>query len=186
MWHGEAIAKVLSAHGETSGQKRIVATSVRDKIMERLGPIPSMIGSAIMKERFIAVHMTWGAVNEWTTQSGYAALAAKADHPELTKLLKAIMKQEGRHIAFYSTEAKKRLADSNGAQKATRFLFKTQWGPVGSGIMPEEEVKHLAAYLYDGEQGLEALRRIDSNVQRLPGLEELTLLKDAFENLAVV
>ena len=48
--------------------------------------------------------MTWGAVNEWTTQAGYARLAARAGHPVLTSSSR-IMRQEGRHIDFYASQA---------------------------------------------------------------------------------
>jgi len=40
-------------------------------------------------------HMTWGAVNEWTTQAAYA-VSKPLDHPTLATLLLRIMKQEGR------------------------------------------------------------------------------------------
>ena len=49
-----------------------------------------------------AVHMAWGAVNEWSTQTGYGRLIEKAKHPVLTELLRRIMRQEGRHIDFYA------------------------------------------------------------------------------------
>ena len=58
--------------------------------------------------------MTWGAVNEWTTQAAYARLAQRADHPVLTELTKRIARQEGRHIDFYAAEARRRLGESAG------------------------------------------------------------------------
>ena len=54
--------------------------------------------------------MAWGAINEWTTQAGYARLSDKADHPTLRELLKRIMRQEGGHIDFYASEATRRLS----------------------------------------------------------------------------
>ena len=69
------------------------------------------LGSALTRH-IVAVHMTWGAVNEWTTQAGYGRLAAKAEHPVLSELLRRIMRQEGRHIDFYAIGARQRLADS--------------------------------------------------------------------------
>jgi hypothetical protein len=69
---------------------------------------------------FTAVHMTWGAVNEWTTQTGYSQLSQRAGHPVLSALLKRIMRQEGRHIDFYATEAEDRLEASRRAQRLTR------------------------------------------------------------------
>ncbi len=37
--------------------------------------------------RFPAVHMTWGAINEWTANAAYNRLAKIADHPTLAELL---------------------------------------------------------------------------------------------------
>ena len=182
LWHGEAISKILDAHGEIHGGERINETETRKSISERLGPIPSMVGSAMFKS-FPAVHMTWGAVNEWTTQAAYAQLAKKADHPELTKLLKAIMKQEGKHIVFYSTKAKEMLEESATGRKITRTLLEHKWSPVGSGIMPRSELQHMVRYLFADPDGEASIERIDRNISRLPGLSELTLLGDAHKEL---
>ena len=140
----------------------------------------STIGSAAFAGRaFIALHMAWGAVNEWTTQAGYSRLAEKADHPTLRELLKRIMKQEGGHIDFYASEATRRLAASPKAQRLTRFALKHLWRPVGSGVMPKEEVGFLVSYLFDGDEGQRCAARIDRRVDRLPGQAELHLLDTA-------
>ena len=105
MWHGEAIGAVLEAHGEEAGAPRIAALRQRHRRREALTTL-STIGSAAFAGRaFIAVHMTWGAINEWTTQAGYARLSERAGHPTLRELVGRIMKQEGGHIDFYASEA---------------------------------------------------------------------------------
>ena len=105
MWHGEAIASVLEAHGEVAGAPRIEALRRGRRRQEALSAF-STIGSAAFAGRaFIALHMAWGAVNEWTTQAGYSRLSERANHPTLRELLKRIMKQEGGHIDFYASEA---------------------------------------------------------------------------------
>jgi hypothetical protein len=43
--------------------------------------------------------MTWGAVNEWTTQAAYARLAKVADHPTLSVLLRRFWAPVGSGIA---------------------------------------------------------------------------------------
>ena len=100
--------------------------------------------------------MTWGAINEWTTQAGYSRLAEAAGHPTLRELLRRIMKQEGGHIDFYASEATRRLGDSPKAQKMTRFALSHWWRPVGSGVMPKREVGFLVNYLFDGNKGADA------------------------------
>jgi hypothetical protein len=128
--------------------------------------------------------MTWGAINEWTTQAGYARLAEKADHSTLREILKRIMKQEGGHIDFYASEAGRRLAESPRAQKLTRFALKHAWRPVGSGVMPKEEVGFLVKYLFDGQEGNTMTSRIDRRVDRLPGQADLHLLDTAVSKLS--
>ena len=123
--------------------------------------------------------MTWGAINEWTTQAGYARLSETAGHPTLRELLRRIMKQEGSHIDFYASEATRRLDESAKAQKMTRFALSHWWRPVGSGVMPKREVGFLVTYLFAGDKGAEALARIDRRVDRLPGQSDLHLLTRA-------
>jgi hypothetical protein len=102
----------------------------------------------------------------------------------LRELLKRIMKQEGGHIDFYSSEAGRRLAESPRAQKLTRFALKHLWRPVGSGVMPKEEVGFLVKYLFDGTDGKTMASRIDRRVDRLPGQGDLHLLETAVSKLS--
>ncbi len=153
MWHGEAIGHVLEAHGEPAGAPRIAALRHGRRRKEAVSTL-STIGSAAFAGRaFIALHMAWGAVNEWTTQAGYSRLNERASHPTLRELLKRIMRQEGGHIDFYASEATRRLAASPRAQRLTRFALKHLWRPVGSGVMPKDEVAFLVRYLIDGADG---------------------------------
>ena len=184
-WHGEALASVLSAHGEVSGETRVRARRQRLGWGERFRPMAMMAGSALAGEHFVAVHMAWGAINEWTTQAGYAQLSRRADHPVLRELLRRIMRQEGRHIDFYASQAERRLAASRPARRLTRIALSRYWTPVGSGVMPRAETCHLAGYLMGGPDGLEVARRIDRRVDRLPGLSGLALLESSLEDLGV-
>lgn len=178
-WHGDAIAQVLRAHGETAGRPRVHKLRRRRRIAEALSPLKHMISSAIAGPAMTAVHMTWGAVNEWTTQAGYARLAARADHPVLTELLRRIMRQEGRHIDFYASQAADRLADDRRARRLTRFALRRMWAPVGSDVMPTEEVDHLVTYLFGDDEGRAMVERIDRRIDRLPGLGGLHLVAAA-------
>jgi hypothetical protein len=98
MWHGEAIGRVLEAHGEEAGAPRIAALRHSRRRHEALSTFSTIGLAAFSGRAFIALHMTWGAINEWTTQAGYARLSEKAAHPTLRELLRRIMKQEGGHI----------------------------------------------------------------------------------------
>ena len=81
-WHGEAIGRGAGRPrraGRSARGSRPLAPAAR--LRDRLAPILHGLGSAVVGDAYTAVHMTWGAVNEWTTQAGYARLAARANHP---------------------------------------------------------------------------------------------------------
>jgi hypothetical protein len=176
-WHGEAIAQVLRVHGEVAGLDRVAPMRRALGRKDRVEPLLMWLASAVAPD-FVAVHMTWGAVNEWSTQAAYARLSAKASHPVLTQLLRRIMRQEGRHIDFYATEATRRLGSSRAARRLTRFALRRLWSPVGAGVMPEAEVRFLIRYLF-ADDGRAIAERIDRRVDRLPGLGGLGLVDGA-------
>jgi hypothetical protein len=177
-WHGEAIGEILQAHGEPGNNERMTAVRKRLGFHDRLRPIISQMSTGIFPA-MSALHLAWGAVNEWSTQAGYARLSQLAGHPVLSDLLARIMRQEGRHIDFYQREAALRLKESPLAQRLTRSALKHLWNPVGSGVMPREEVAFLARYLFSGPDGQKTAARIDRQVDRLPGLAGLGLLSKA-------
>lgn len=175
-WHGQAIAQVLEAHGEKSGASRL--STMRQKLPRNDSIRPAVFSAvSALTKHLPAVHMAWGALNEWTTQAGYGRLIEKAQHPVLSELLRRIMRQEGRHIDFYSSQAHTRLAASPSSQRLTRQLLCRWWAPVGSGVMPKSEVRFLASHLFGDDQGLEVARRIDRQLDRLPGLDGLELFE---------
>jgi rubrerythrin len=186
MWHGEAIGQVLEAHGEVAGASRIAELRLGRRRQQAFTTFNTIASAAFAGRAFVALHMTWGAINEWTTQAGYARLAERADHTTLRELLKRIMKQEGGHIDFYASEAGRRLAENPRAQKMTRFALKHLWRPVGSGVMPKKEVGFLVKYLFEGDDGNAVAARIDRRVDRLPGQGDLNLLKTSVAKLSGV
>lgn len=177
-WHGEALAAVLEAHDQPAGRGRVAALRQRLPKRDAWRPLAFQLGSTFTPH-LTAVHMTWGAVNEWTTQAGYARLAKLAAHPTLGELLRRIMKQEGRHIDFYASEARRRLVDSRAAQRLTRWALRRFWAPVGSGVVPDTEVAFLGRYLFGDAEGRAVAERIDRRIDRLPGLAGLGLLGGA-------
>ncbi len=177
-WHGEAIAGVLEAHDEPAGTARISDLRRRLPRRDAWRPVTFQVASAITPH-LTAVHMAWGAVNEWTTQAAYARLSRLAGHPTLTELLRRIMRQEGGHIDFYTAQARTRLSDSLAAQRLTRWALRRFWAPVGTGVVPDREVDFLRRYLFGDEDGKAMADRIDRRVDRLPGLGGLYLLRDA-------
>jgi hypothetical protein len=177
-WHGEALGSVLAAHGEPANNERISAMRTSLGVRDRLRPLVSQLTSSVVPGA-TGVHLAWGAVNEWTTQAGYARLGQLAHHQTLTELLRRIMRQEGRHIDFYAHEAAKRLGEHRAARRIARMALRRFWAPVGSGVMPDQEVSFLVKHLFSGEAGVASLARIDRQIDRLPGLAGLHLAERA-------
>jgi hypothetical protein len=111
-------------------------------------------------------------------------LAEAEDHPVLTDLLTRIIRQETRHAAFYAAQARDRLARSARARRLTRFALRRFWEPVGSGVMPKAETRHMVGFLMGGEAGARVVARIDNKIDRLPGLAGLRLVGRTVERLA--
>jgi hypothetical protein len=182
-WHGEALAAVLAAHREDAGRPRIAALRAALGWRDKVRPLLMTFGGWWGRGDLASVSLTWGAINEWTTQAGYTLLARRAGHPVLADLLSRIARQEGRHIDFYSSAARRRLASSPRARRLARFALTRFWHPVGAGVMPAEETSFLVAHLLTDEAGRAAVERVDRCVDRLPGLEGLRLLTRSAEAL---
>ena len=183
LWHGEALARVLAAHDEPGGPDRVA--SMRRRLGWRITASPLLwMGFSAMTRHFLAIHMTFGVVNEWTTQAGYVRLAAEARHPVLDELLRRIMRQEGTHIAFYRSHAVERLEASERAQRTTRRAVRALWSPVGASVMPEAETRHLVGTLFSGADGRAVADRIDRRVDALPGLDGLGLMSGTLARYA--
>jgi hypothetical protein len=178
-WHGEVLDKVLAAHGLPTGAAHTAAVRKRLGWRDRLAPIGQALIANVVGEDFVAVHMTWGAINEWSAYAGYARLAELEQHAALSTLLTRIMRQESRHAAFYASQARERLATSTRARRLTRFALKRFWEPVGAGVAPRSETRHMLHFLLGDASGRRTLDQIDERVHRLPGLDGLNLVRRA-------
>jgi len=132
---------------------------------------------------FCAVHMTWGAINELTTLTGYRRLAALAGHPVLTALLDRITRDESRHFFYYYRQAALRLRRP-AVSRIARLLVDRFWAPVGSGVQPQSELCFMADYLFAGAPGRAAARKADETIRKLPGFTTVRLLEDWLDRFA--
>ncbi|MGL4339950.1 MAG: ferritin-like domain-containing protein [Rhodoglobus sp.] len=184
-WHGEALAAVLAAHGVELDFDELKATRLKLGWRDRLDPIKQSVLGQIIGKDFIAVHMIWGAANEWSAVAAYNRMAELEQHPVLCELLRRIAKQESRHVAFYATQARERLARSKKAQRLARLALKNAWGPVGSTVMDPAEVSHVMGHIFSGEAGLREIRRIDQHISGMPGLRGLSIVETAMKKYGI-
>jgi hypothetical protein len=171
LWHGRAIDKVLRASGREVNPLRAGELIGTVTWMERLEAFLSAL-LANSTPHFIATHMAWGALNEFTAAASYMALARRTQNPAVRELCKRMAEQERKHFAFYFEQAKKRLERSRLARVMARFALTRLWSPVGGGVSGAEALPMVAEYLFGDEQGWEDIVRAEKRMNQLPGIEE--------------
>lgn len=172
-FHGIALSRFLEAAGAPVGPRP--TPRGQESFGKRLEAAATAMVSKAWPD-FCAVHMTWGAINELTTLTGYRRLALVSPHPVLTDLLDRIVLDESRHFFFYYRQAEIRM-QGRAAARIARILVDRFWAPVGSGVQPDEELRFLATYLFAGPEGRAAARKVDDTIRRLPGFETVQLLE---------
>jgi rubrerythrin len=198
LWHGEAFSRFLGEAGHrvppsyehVEGNDPFPTRFDRNQwIRQKFGTkgyvshMGTLLGSALFRD-FVAVHMTWGAVNELSTLTAYHRIIAKTEHPVLIQLLQAIIKDERRHFAFYRAQARMRLRGSRQARTITRWALEHLWAPVGTGVRPQRETDFVIHSLFGDSDGLVAVKEMEQTLGELPGLERTTFLSDALEGAA--
>ena len=193
LWHGEAFSDFLRAYGiEVPAEPKLpdgrtplpTRPSRTARLREQLGVghklslLPTMLGSMLFRD-FIALHMTWGAINELSTLTGYHALIRRTEHPVLHQMLRRVIQDERRHFAFYRAQARARLWRApRRTRRLVRWILDSFWTPVGAGVKSDAEVDALVLYLFGyDERGREMIREMDATVSEIPGLDGITLLE---------
>ncbi|MDX2170565.1 MAG: ferritin-like domain-containing protein [Deltaproteobacteria bacterium] len=169
--HGRALAGALAASGHPPALRTRQARSWRARV-----EATAIAALSAAWPQFLAVHMTWGAINEITALTAYRRLAALVEHPALRALLGHIARDESRHFAFYYAHAERRLAASALTRRVVRGLVERFWAPVGHDVQPDAELRALGAYLFSGPDGRAAAQIVDRTIQRLPGFTDVPLI----------
>jgi rubrerythrin len=198
LWHGEAFSRFLGEAGfrvaptfeDVSGDDPFPTRVDRNQwVRQKFGTkgyvshIGTLLGSALFRD-FVAVHMTWGAVNELGTLTGYHRIIAKTEHPVLIQLLQAVIKDERRHFAFYRAQARMRLARSRQARMITRWALEHLWAPVGTGVRPQAETDFVIHDIFGDADGMVAVKEMEDTLGELPGLGGSRFLSDALRGAA--
>lgn len=177
--HGEVLNRFLNEAGIETGEKwkEQVHQSV-SRFYKMNNYLVTMLTNLIGKQ-FTATHMTFGAIHEMSTAQGYRRLMKMADHPVLTDILTAIMREESAHSKFYASIAQIELKQSEFARKVARFIVNKFWTPVGQGSKPKKQTDYTIGTLFGGKEGLEWLdRNVSQKIQAFPGFAGLTKISD--------
>lgn len=177
--HAELLNRFLNEAGFSTSErwfeqaKRSIPVSYR--VTGYLQPyLTNLIG-----RQFSAVHMTWGAIQEHSTLSGYERLWRAAGHPVLEYILRAIAREEARHALFYWSLARIELNKSANRQRLARFLVEKFWTPVGQGAKRAEDTNLVIGSLFRGAEGMDLFRkRVNDRIAQLPGFEGFTRAAD--------
>jgi hypothetical protein len=172
--HGEVLNRFLNEAGIETGEtwkeqvKRAVSTFYHSNTY-LLTTLTNLIG-----KKFTATHMTYGAIHEMSTAQAYRRMQKLADHPVLTHILNAIIREESAHTQFYWSIARLELRNSPIAQRISRFVVDHFWNPVGQGSKPKRQTHYTIGTLFGGDEGLEWVdKTITRRVSELPGFSDL-------------
>ena len=152
--HGEVLNRFLNEAGVETGETwqsdiRRNVSSVYNSYTYLLTTITNFIG-----EKFTATHMTFGAIHEMSTAQGYRRLKVLADHPVLTQILNAIIREEAAHTKFYWNIARLELRKNEFAQKIARFVIDHFYAPVGQGSLAKKRTEYAIGTLFGDEGSL--------------------------------
>jgi hypothetical protein len=177
--HGELINRFLNEAGiETSRDWKSEVYRNVPAFYNANAYLLTMLTNLIGK-KFTATHMTYGAIHEMTAAQGYRRLKTLANHPVLTNILDAIIREESAHTHFYWSVARLELQRSKFARKVARFVINKFWVPVGQGSKPKKQTHYMVGKLFGGHDGLECVDKIiTQRVRKLPGFETLTTINE--------
>jgi hypothetical protein len=182
-WHGEALSRFLQAAGERFSPDRPGEIRRAAGLRDVAGTAVKMAAARAVPD-FVAVHMTWGAINELGTLHGYHRVIANTRHPILVELLGRIVKDERRHFAFYFNQARHRLESNPRAQRLVRWALGRFWEPVGTGVRPQAETDFVILHLFGDERGSATVGEMELELSKLPGLDGFRLLSRAMDRAA--
>ncbi len=186
-WHGEALAAVLAtAHGWEVDFDELKAVRLKVGWKDRLDPIKQSLLSNAVGSDFIAGAHGWGAANEWSAIAAYNRLADLESHPVLVRAPAPHRAPGGqaRRVLRLAGPRPARRQQEGPDHRPLRALPASE-GPVGSESRPTTKVVRVLSHLMGNEEGLIEVRKIDTNISKMPGLEGLKIVETALAKRGV-
>lgn len=183
--HGEVLNRFLNEAGHETDDKwqsqvRRNVTHTYNAYTYLLTTLTNFIGT-----KFTATHMTFGAIHEMSTAQGYRRMKTLADHPVLTQILNAIIREEAAHTKFYWSVARLELRKNEFAQKIARFVIDHFYAPVGQGSLAKKRTEYALGTLFGDEGSLEVIdKTVTQRVRELPGFAGITKINESIGGTA--
>ncbi|NVB83355.1 MAG: hypothetical protein HOV81_33595 [Kofleriaceae bacterium] len=174
-FHSHAITRLMEECGVKLESATERSTQVRKnaRLKAKLEDFAQTMMAKVVPQRFVALWMFWGALQECLTMQAYEEVIRSTKNPVLAELFRRIAKQERRHFAYYFNQARDRLADNKGNQTFCRFIAKHFYAPVGSGVKTDAQSAELVARLFPNERIFEVMSYIERRMAQLPGMAGL-------------
>ncbi len=183
--HGEVLNRFLNEVGVETDEKwqsqvRQNVSAVYNANTYFLTTLTNFIG-----RKFTATHMTFGAIHEMSTAQGYRQLRKLADHPVLTQILNAIIREEAAHTQFYWNVALIELNRDEFSQKLARWVIEHFYAPVGQGSLAKQRTEHVLGILFGDQAAMSGLETtLTQRVRKLPGFGDITTITETIGNAA--
>ena len=120
--------------------------------------------------------MAAAAAAEYVTREFYLELARQATAPAVQALFHELARQEGRHLKFFLSAAKQSQLPDRISLAVVRWLLRGYWRPVGLDRLGQERWLDLFRDFLEKEDFRVRLRRMDSVLDALPGIQGLGLM----------
>jgi rubrerythrin len=174
-FHSHAITRLMQECGVQVGNATERSTKVRAgaRLKAKLEDFAQTMLAKLVPQRFVALWMFWGALQECLTTQAYEEVIRTTQNPVLAEMFRRIAKQERRHFAYYFNQARDRLADSPRNQRFCKAIAKRFYAPVGGGVKNDAEAARLVAQLFPGERIFEVMGYIERRIGQLPGMTGL-------------
>jgi rubrerythrin len=174
-FHSHAITRLMQECGVKIESATARSTQVRAnaRLKAKLEDLAQTLMAKLMPQKFVALWMFWGALQECLTMQAYEEMIRATQNPVLAEMFRRIAKQERRHFAYYFGQARDRLENNPGAQRFCRFIAQRFYAPVGSGVKTDAESAELVARLFPGDRIIEVMSYIERRMAQLPGMAGL-------------
>jgi hypothetical protein len=184
VFHGEIINRFLCEAGIDSGENWISQVRAAVSRVYRMNTYLITTLTNLVGRQFTATHMTYGAIHEMSAMQGYRRLQKLADHPVLSQILNAIIREESAHTKFYASIARIELRKNEFARRLSRFVIDHFWAPVGQGSLAKARTQYAIATLFGGAEGREwADKTVTQRVRQLPGFSDLTRVTETVDQI---